>query len=152
MGFVLGLLGGSSGPTYGLDDGETSTNRSTWDDTDDYDDWSKSPPQTKDGTSLTEYSGWTRSVIVQKVNVGDPNNVISDSSDDDGLRRITVTVTAPDSTQTVLVGLRSYCGAMEQPPEEDGTFVIWVGAKLQVGTGTTAIRSGTNVANHAEDQ
>lgn len=149
---ILGLLGGSGGPVYGVDDGESSTVRTDWDDTDDYDDWSKSPPQAKDGTTLSDYTGWTRSVIVQKVKVDDPNDVKDDTQTDKGVRRITVTVTDPDGNQTVLVGLRSYCGAMEQAPEADTTFVIWVGSKLQLGTGATAVRSGTNVSNHAEDQ
>lgn len=153
LGGLLGLLGGGgSGVPYGLDDGESSANRDAWDDTDDYDGWSKSPPQAKDGTVLSDYNGWTRAVVVQKVNVGEPNNVRADSSPDRGVRRITVTVTAPDGTQTVLVGLRSYCGAMEQSPSAETTFVTWVGSQLQVGTGTTVVRSGINISNHTQDE
>jgi hypothetical protein len=63
-----------------------------------------------------------------------------------------VSVTAPDSTQTVLVGLRARDGVMEQDPIVDSTFVMHVASELQVGTAANAVRSGTNITNHAQDQ
>ncbi|MEZ6052671.1 MAG: hypothetical protein R3C02_15000 [Planctomycetaceae bacterium] len=39
---------------------QSPTSRADFDDTDDYDDWTASPPQLPDGTPLTAYTGWTR--------------------------------------------------------------------------------------------
>ncbi|MBT4863611.1 MAG: hypothetical protein HON53_00635 [Planctomycetaceae bacterium] len=143
---------GGSDKFLELETGESATDRSAWDDTDDYDDWSASPPKSKDNTSLTDYTGWTRAINVQKVHSNDPTSALNDNADDQGLRKITITVTAPDSTQTVLVGLRARDGVMEQAPSVDSTFVMHVGSDLQVGTGTDAVRSGANITNHAKDQ
>ena len=137
---------------FGLEGSESSASRALWDDSDDYDGWSKSPPQAKDGTALSGYTGWTRSVDVKKTDAGAPNSLRTDISDDKGLRKITVTVTAPDGSTTVLVGLKAELGVMEQAPSAETTYVSGVGSQLQIGTGNTEIRSGTNVSNHAQDQ
>jgi hypothetical protein len=139
-------------PTFGRESGESGSDRTNWDDTDDYKGWLSSPPEAKDGTALSGYIGWTREVQVKKVTVGDPNSVLGDSDSDTGIRRITVTVTDPSGRQTSLVAIRNQIGVMEQAPDEDGTFVVWVGSELQVGAGGQAVRSGTNVTNHARDQ
>src|SRR4051794_12098831 len=55
------------GTTLGPDAGET---RSTYDDVDDYDSLTNSPPQLRDGTVLTEFTGWSRSVRVVCVQPG----------------------------------------------------------------------------------
>jgi len=135
-----------------LDSDENSSPRTDYDDTDDYNGWSASPPETRDGTELTDFNDWTRAVDVQKVDAGDPGSVLSDGAEDEGLRKITVTVTAPDNTQTVLIALRAQLGAMEQAPSVKTTYVVGVGSELQIGAGTTALRAGTNITNHAVDQ
>ncbi len=70
----------------GTDSNESSNPRTEFDDTDDYNGWSASPPEARDGTVLTDYNGWTRAVDVQKTNAGDPGTVRSDGSSDKGLR------------------------------------------------------------------
>ena len=141
-------------PAYGVEGAEVTNSRAAWDDTDDYDDWTASPPQAKDGTALSGYTGWTRSVIVQKVNAGAPGTVRNDSAVDKGLRKITVTLTDPQGQQTILVGLRARDGVMEKksPTQSTNYYVTWVGSNLQVGSSTAAIASGTNITNHATDQ
>jgi Tfp pilus assembly protein PilV len=141
-------------PAYGVEGAEVTNSRAAWDDTDDYDDWTASPPQAKDGTALSGYTGWTRSVIVQKVNAGAPGTVRIDNAVDKGLRKITVTLTDPQGQQTILVGLRARDGAMEKksPTQSPNYYVTWVGSKLQVGSSAAAIASGTNITNHATDQ
>lgn len=47
---------------------EAGTTRSKFDDVDDYNGWTASPPQAKDGTVLTELTGWRRTVTVKFVN------------------------------------------------------------------------------------
>src|SRR5689334_8248461 len=61
----------AGGTTLGPDAGETS--RAQFDDCDDYNGWSESPPQLRDGTVLTEFTGWTRSVSVTCVRPDAPN-------------------------------------------------------------------------------
>ena len=138
-------------PVFGRESGESGGARTDWDDTDDYDDWTSTPPQDKDGNSLPGYAGWTRAVIVQKTQPSDPSTTLGDTAQDKGLRRITVTVTDPAGKQTVLRALRAAMGAMEQPPGSDTTYVTWVGVKLQSSSGTS-LNLGTNVINLATDQ
>ena len=90
--------------SFGLDADETS--RSTFDDVDDYDGWTESPPQARDGTPLggTEYDAFVRSVIV--------NNTTSDLADvaTDGTtrhKRVMVTVERGGKRVQRLVGFRT---------------------------------------------
>ncbi|MCG2712903.1 MAG: type II secretion system GspH family protein [Candidatus Omnitrophica bacterium] len=53
----------------GVDPGETSNDRTTFDDVDDYHNWQKSPPQAIDGTVLTNFSEFSRGVNVEYVTV-----------------------------------------------------------------------------------
>ena len=138
-------------PIFGRETTEAINERANWDDTDDYDDWSASPPEAKDGTALANYSGWTRAVVVEKI---DPSSfsIVADSAADTDLRRITVTVTDPQSRQTTLVVFQSPWGAVEQAPDVDTTFVTWVGIELQLSSVGTTVQSGSNIVNHAVDQ
>lgn len=80
-----------SGPVaFGTESGEGTSNRTDFDDVDDYLDWSQSPPQRRDGTALPDLDGWGRSVAVVWVNPADLSQVVGS---DQGLKRITVTVT-----------------------------------------------------------
>ena len=63
--------------------------RALWDDVDDYDGWSASPPQLKDGTEMTDLDGWERSVEVEWMS---PWNLSLGVGSNQGVKRITVTV------------------------------------------------------------
>ena len=52
-------------PLFGLEPGESTGNRSLFDDVDDYVGWTSSPPNDRSGTALPGFTGWTRSVAVQ---------------------------------------------------------------------------------------
>lgn len=130
-------------PMFGREASETSTNRSMFDDVDDYHSWSESPPKTKNGDSLTEYVGWIRSVAVAYVDPANPLN----TSTDKGLKRFTITVTSPTGKTTVLVGLRAEGGIGEPLPSEQTSYVTWAGVQLRPTTGSTTIRSGATFLN-----
>jgi MSHA pilin protein MshD len=88
----------------GLEGGENSDKRDRFDDVDDYDGWSASPPQRKDGTALSDFDGWRRSVVVDWVN---PVNAAEELGADSGVKRITVSVTLNDLPLATLVALRT---------------------------------------------
>ena len=90
---------------FGLDGDEVGDgSRSLWDDVDDYDGWSASPPQRKDGTVIAEFDGWERSVSVAWVN---PYNLQAAVGTDLGVKRITVTVTRDDVPIATQVAVRT---------------------------------------------
>lgn len=134
-------------PLLGLELLESGSNRATWDDVDDYHGWSRSP-QDKSGNPLAGFSGWTCAVTVQHANVANPQNV---GGADQGLKRITVTVTDPRGRTTTLVAYRSPWGMLEAAPSADATLVTWVGSEIRP-TGAMALHSGVNLQNHAEDR
>lgn len=96
-------------PTFGREPSESGSNRADYDDVDDYDGWGTSLPESKVGTSMSGYTGWKRSVVVEWVN---SSNLTGVSGTDTGVKRITVTVTRDGRTVAKLVALRA--GA---PPE-----------------------------------
>jgi len=132
-------------PQFGRETGESSSSRSSYDDVDDYNGWSSSPPATNDGAAMSDLSGWARSVIVQYV---DPNNLTSVVGSDQGVKRITVTVTDPGNRQSVLTALRSSYGVYDHAPAADTTYVSWVGLELQIGKDeNTRVITGANPVN-----
>jgi len=123
--------------------------RSEFDDVDDYAGWSASPPQAKDGTDLTGYTGWSRQVAVHYVRPAPPDVTVGS---DLGLKRITVTVTDDLGKKTQLVSLRSANGAFELVPEASTTVVTWVGVELQIGDDdATRIGSASVRLNYPTD-
>jgi type II secretory pathway pseudopilin PulG len=104
------LATGSASYTLGPDvytghDEVAPGNRSLFNDVDDYDAWTASPPQAKDGTKNTTLTGWTRSVSVVPVNA---NDFYAKSLSDSGFKRITVSVTHDNLPAATLVSIRSF--------------------------------------------
>ncbi len=91
-------------PVFGREPGELATTRTAYDDVDDYDGWSASPPIAKDGVPLANATGWTRTAQVQWVNPADPAQV---EAADRGVKRITVTVSHNGVPQATLVALKT---------------------------------------------
>ena len=136
-------------PEFGRESSESGSERIDWDDVDDYDGWSGSPPELKDGNNVPDAAGWQRQVTVTYAN---PTALLATGQvADTGLKLITVTVTAPNGEQTVLAGLRSRYGAGERAPAVGDTFVTWVGVELQVGPDTPRISVGTSLLNPVDD-
>jgi hypothetical protein len=90
--------------SFGLVAGEVTGNRSLWDDVDDYDGWSASPPQYKDGTDLSGLVGWERSVAVDWVDPLDLSQVVGSNRD---AKRIIVTVTRENAVVARLTAIRT---------------------------------------------
>lgn len=92
---------------FGRESGETSSSRAAYDDVDDYDDWSASPPQLKDGTAIAELDGWTRRVKIDYVT---SSNLLTSTASDTGVKRITVTVSGSHIADVTLVAVRTGSG------------------------------------------
>lgn len=109
-------------PTFGRESGELSGSRASWDDVDDYTEWSASPPEAKDGTALPAMEGWTRMVEVKWVSSVDPN---LESVPATGIKRVDVSVSYNGRVVSTLSSLRTN-GWPDEPtgsqadPEEVG--------------------------------
>ena len=132
-------------PVFGPESPEAGYSRADYDDVDDYNGWSASPPRMKDGTVVENLTGWTRSVTVQYV---DPDSIGTPTGSDYGLKRITVTVTDPRGDPTYLVALRSRSSIYDQQPASETTYVSWAGVELQIGSDPQGRAvSGANILN-----
>lgn len=79
---------------FGPETGESDGTRQYFDDVDDYNGWTATPPKQRGGTSMTEYPNFTQSVVV-----------VYDGSTD--LKKITVTITKDGKTRAQVVLLRA---------------------------------------------
>jgi prepilin-type N-terminal cleavage/methylation domain-containing protein len=91
-------------PKFGPEDDEHAGTRADFDDIDDYDDWSASPPERKDGSEEPGCGAYSRSVLVQSVEPDDFTHVCGDSSDKPKL--ITVTVSRAGMRPVSLAAVR----------------------------------------------
>ncbi len=92
-------------PQFGTEGPENAPgDRSLWDDVDDYDGWSSSPPEYKDGTPMSVVPGWDRSVSVQWVT---PSDLTQVSGSPTGVKRITVTASFNGIPAAELVAIRT---------------------------------------------
>src|SRR4051812_20926578 len=62
-------------PVFGRETGEVATSKTNYNDVDDFNGWSESPPQERDGTAMSELGAWQRSVVVEWVGNSAPNVV-----------------------------------------------------------------------------
>jgi MSHA pilin protein MshD len=90
--------------TLGTETGERTTLRADFDDCDDYNGWTESPLQNKDGTAIANTTGWTRSVVVNWVTIADPTVT---STSETGVKRVVVTVTNGSGSKVVRTFLRT---------------------------------------------
>jgi prepilin-type N-terminal cleavage/methylation domain-containing protein len=81
------LFENPTSPVFGPEPGETT--RASFNDVDDFNSWSESPPRNLDGTAMSNLSGWTRSVAIAWAPATD---LTMTSTSDTGIKRIIVTV------------------------------------------------------------
>lgn len=134
---------------FGPESDETGATRGGFDDIDDYDDWTASPPQTRDGQPIDAYKGWSRSVVVRKLKKRKVNDFRDDDDDDHESRQITVTVTDPEGATYTLEALRARIGGMGQSLGLTDEFVTGVSVTVTRSEGDPQYESATLV-NHAE--
>jgi len=92
---------------------EEGSSRRYYDDVDDYHQWSASPPQDKDGGTLSGFDGWRRTVTVPWVLPTDGNAYSSVETD---AKKITVTVSHNGRLIASVVAVRTSAGP---EPKED---------------------------------
>lgn len=97
--------------TFGREIGESDGTRLHFDDVDDYNNWSASPPQTKDGTVLPNLNGWQRNVSVMYVTADD---LTQSSIVNDGIKNITITIVKDGITLTRLYSIKTSSESMSK--------------------------------------
>ena len=132
-------------PTFGPEAGET---RATYDDVDDYNGLSETPPATRAGVALAGYAGWTRAVAVAYVSPA----ALAVSSTATTLKRVTVTVTAPSGKTYSLVGFRASMGAYEPVPTAGVTYVTGASVNVQASGAATSVWAGAHPLNETTSQ
>lgn len=93
--------------TFGPESGENGGTRMSFDDVDDYHNWSSNPPENQDGTTISAMDGWQRSVTVEWV---DPMDVAQVQGTESSAKRITVTTTFDDFPVATLVAIKTTAG------------------------------------------
>lgn len=91
-------------PVFGTESGESTTSKAAWNDVDDFNGWTESPPQDRDGNVMSDLTGWSRSVTVDRVDAANPSQV---SAVPTGAKRITVTVRHNNLVVATRVGIRT---------------------------------------------
>ena len=91
-------------PRFGRESSEAGASRALYDDVDDYDNWSSSPPEYKDGTAISGLIDWRRTVVVEYVDSDDLTLAVAM---DLGVKRITVDVDHNDQRAASLVAIRT---------------------------------------------
>ena len=125
----------------GMTDGTT---RQTWVVISDFNGLAENPPLAHDGTTLAGWTGWKRSVLVERVDPASPGGAVAGS--DLGMDRITVTVTSPAGAVSKLVALRAAQGSTDRASPAQITFPSWIDVTLD-GGGTAKAMSGVNLLN-----
>ena len=114
--------------TFGPELGEATTNRANFDDVDDYNGFTEKPPRMKDGTALSGYDTWRRTVKVTWVQPG----TLATSLLDTGLVLIEVTTTDPNGREAAVSALRSSYMTVDAPPT-GSTSLLWAGVEMETG-------------------
>ena len=92
---------------FGCESGESTSTRVDFDDVDDYNGWSSTPPVQKDGTQIASLAGWQRSVTVQWV---DPADITQVQGTESNAKRVTVTVSCDNKQVASLAAIRTNYG------------------------------------------
>ena len=89
---------------FGPEGAESAGPRSAFDDVDDYNGWSKSPPQYRDGSTMLDRTDWRHRVEVARVLTSDPTQT---AGTDQGAKQIRVVVEYRNEVLAELVAVRT---------------------------------------------
>ncbi len=128
--------------------GAVNATRPLYNDVDDYNGYTDSPPKSKDGTALAGCTGWSRSVSVASVQVNDPSITQSGT----GLKRVTVTVTGPAGRTWTMQGFRSRYGPYELSPTATTNYLTYSAVELQIGANGQTVRRTAHPLNVTTSQ
>lgn len=120
---------------FGPETGENNGTRILFDDVDDYNGWSSTPPKDRNGTVISGLTGWTQTVQVAWAN---PTTWGTTSATNTGLKRITVTISKSNQAIATLTGFRSIAWTDTIPSPTDATGNH---APVAVATGSNLIGS-----------
>lgn len=91
-------------PLFGREVTELLTSRANWNDVDDYDGYTDSPPTDKSGLAVPGApSNWSRSV---SVNWANPSTPTANLSSESGLKRVTISVKRGNATLVTIIGYK----------------------------------------------
>jgi len=125
---------------------ELGETRAAFNDVDDYNGLSETPPKTASGTAIAGYTGWSRSVLVEYADPSNPGGAASLT--DQNLKRITITVMAPSGRSFKLVALRSRYSAYEKSYSNSSSYPAWATVSVQIGTdSSTKVTTSVNAVN-----
>ena len=91
-------------PVFGVEPDEVTGTRQSFDDVDDYHEWSASPPKIRDGMAMADLTSWQRDVTVEYV---DPDDLETVMVSDTGVKRITVSVRRDSKVLATMVAVRT---------------------------------------------
>ncbi len=131
------------------DEAAISNDRSLYDDVDDFHGWSRTPPESRDGTELAGYSGWKRCVEISYLGATPVAGELEATTEDQGQKRVRVVVIDPQGVMTDLYAIRCPQGPNEAPAPFDATRVTAIEAQIGVGGGET-VRGSVALNNLAE--
>ena len=116
---------------------------------DDYHNWNASPPEDNLGNQLSGYTGWQRLALIKKLRSVNPQQALSPSSPEEGVKEVKVQVFDAGGNLTHLIAIRGKTGAVEQAFGRDATVVTGIDLQIQVGA-EAGQRRGVNLLNHAQ--
>ena len=127
--------------SFGTEEGT----RADYDDVDDYDGSSNSPPRHFDGTLLDEYADFTRSVVVENVTAADPDptGVQPDGSTEFKRIRVTVAWTGARGGEVTISTLRTKLVLPTIPPPPPPPPIT--NPLDEVASAASAVRTGRRV-------
>ena len=139
----------SDSTTLGPEADETTTNRSDFDDIDDYDGWSETSIQMRDGTEITGLETYSRSVSVHYVKL--VNGELVRSAQPTNMKLISVNVTNPLDVSTQLTAIRFAQGLIDQKPVFQSIVNREIGLELQ-SRGTQQFVAESELLNQLPEQ
>ena len=148
-------------PAFGIEGTELSSSRDSWDDVDDYNAWSSSPPTDVDGNAVADVE-WTRTVTVENVQSADLS-VVEPNATDTGVKRVRVSVNYNGVTMATLTGVqtRAWISMIPEyghsattgqlPPANEAPTAV-IGSHSSSGTGTVTVTFNGGTSTEPEDQ